>query len=77
MQKTFNVWVKKRNTEFVVCSKKVTAAVMTMESVDVARNDVYGGSIVQSCDVSQWLETLGLDENEVIEGQITFKFKNK
>ncbi len=76
MQKTFDVFVKESDDRFLVCSKRVkmSEGIIKIDSKSEIIND---GAEIRSCDVSHWLEKLGLDENEVIEGQITFKFKNK
>lgn len=77
MQKTFNVFVKRiSDDEFKVCSKRILAH-DRLSTIDKNSETIDIAATVAGCDVSQWLETLGLKEDEVIEGQITFKFKNK
>ncbi len=77
MQKTFDVWVKKKLLGFNVCSKKVMDGEGGFVKVRSNHMLIDDGTQIRACDVSQWLEELGLNEDEVIEGQITFKFKNK
>ena len=79
MQKTFNVFVKKTPySGFFVCSKKVGGG-RGLDFIEIDSTDgvIDDGAVIGACDVSRWLEWLDLDEDEVIEGQITFKFKNK
>jgi len=78
MQKTFNVWVKRNRGGFNVCSKKVGHDVDELMEINSTHTGIIDdGAEIKECDVSQWLETLELGMEEVIEGQITFKFKNK
>jgi len=76
MQKTFNVFVKKNIKCFNVCSKKVGYYSDELMEINSRHTGVIDDSAeIKDCDVSQWLEKLDLKEGEVIEGQITFKFK--
>jgi len=76
MQKTFNVWVKNGDWEheFQVCSKKIERK---LRLIEIGPDDeiIDFGAEIRGCDVSQWLETLNLKQGEVIEAQVTFKFK--
>ena len=76
MQKTFDVWIKKDISGFVVCSKKVMDGGGGFMEIASLHDGIIGdGAEINYCDVSQWLEKLNLGEGEVIEGQITFKLK--
>lgn len=73
MQKTFDVWVKAKPYDaFIICSKVINT-LDGLEEIDIDANEVEDGSDVSGCDVSQWLETLGLEHGEVIEAKVTFK----
>jgi len=73
MEKTFDVWVKKIvDGEFMICSKKIKHEI-TEELVNVAQDEVDTGSIVCGCNVSQWLETLDMEEDEVKSFKLTLK----
>jgi len=78
MQKTFNVWVKNyKATYFSVCSKRIECEdSKNLRNVQSSQTDTIDcGSQIVACDVSQWLETLNMEEGEVREAQVTFKFK--
>lgn len=70
MQKTFNVWVKKCGNEFLACSKKVERGA---ELVNAAQDEVNGGTLVYGCDVSRWLNSLALVDNQVKSFKLTLK----
>ncbi len=78
-QKTFNVFIKRVSTygeEHTICSRKVykgsghskilTTAKITDETIDY-------GARVSSCDVADYLKSLGLRKDEVINAKITIK----
>ena len=73
------MFVKKTSySGFFVCSKKVRVGFgLDFVEIDSTDEAIDSGAVIGACDVSQWLEKLDLCEDEVIEGQITFKFKNK
>jgi len=75
MQKTFDVFIKKTEyggDEFRVCSKRVSKN-GTFVNINKNDNSINHSANIVGCDVSEFLETLGLKDEEVIEAKVTFK----
>ena len=76
MQKTFDVWVKRDHydkTDFRICSKRVESGKNKLHKIDKNDDTVDVSANVYGCDVSHWLETLGIEEDEVKSFKLTFK----
>lgn len=75
MQKTFNVFIKNKSDSFRICSKKVqdVANKYIFRIVQIDDEIINSGTPVHGCDVSEFLKTLGLKDEEVIEAKVTFK----
>ncbi len=77
MEKTFDVWVKNwGDAGFRICSKIIEETDSNkLRTVKLEKGDlaVDGAACVRWCDVSHWLETVGLKDNEVKEAKITLK----